>query len=352
MKSKKLKIFLITVSVLAAVCCHSPKTISDKEYKLDSLTINSLKKLSEYPFYSMIYFSQYPFQEYLNGQREFPQLSLPLDSKIKCTCFAAMGNSDSIFFGRNFDFPNSIPLVLYTDPPDGFASISMTDLQFFGLDRTKLADSSFDKRLLLNTPWLPIDGINENGVSVGIMVVESENPPSEPHKHTINEAAVIRLVLDYATSVEHAIDLINSYNVSTTLFDSTPEHYLISDSNGESVVVEFIDEEVKIISNQYPWQVATNFNIFGVDTSSITCERFIKASQELKKFRGIFDSQQSMDLLKNTSQLNSTKWSVVYNLTSKNILISIAQNYEEIYKFNLEKIGRQKTSKQNNLNNK
>lgn len=338
MKTRDIILFLIAFSFLGIVCCNSPKTIFDNKHKLDSLTINSLKKLSEYPFYSMIYYSEYPFKEYLNGQREFPDLSLPTDSKIKCTCFAAMGNTDSVFFGRNFDFPNSIPLLLYTNPSDGFASISMTDLQFFGLDRKKLRDSTFNKRQLLKAPWLPIDGINENGVAIGIMVVESENPPSEPQKHTINEAAVIRLILDYAKNLEHAIELINDYNISTTLFDATPEHYLISDSKGKSVIVEFIDEEVKIIRNQHPWQVATNFNVFGQDSTSISCSRFLTASMELKKHNGILDSQQSMELLKNTSQFNSTKWSVVYNLTSKDIYIGIAQNYVDIYKFNLEKM--------------
>ncbi len=333
MKQKFIQVTLIFAVAFISVISVSSFRGKTGSADADSLTLNSLRKLDRSPFYTMNFYGDYNFKDYLDGRIEFPKLD-STDAKIKCTCFAAMGNGDSMLFGRNFDYPNSIPLLLFTHPKDGYASMSMTDLDYFGYGYKNLPDSFSNRRQLLKTPWLPIDGVNEKGVAIGIMAVEKTEPPNNPDKRTINEAAVIRLVLDYAGSVEEAIELIQHYNVNTTLIDPEPEHYLIADPTGKSVIVEFLENDTKIIRNQSPWQVATNFNVYGKSISEIDDERYLLASAELKAKLGNVSMNEAMVILKDVSGMN-TRWSAVYNMTTKEIAVSVGQNFENVYDFNL-----------------
>lgn len=109
--------FLFAFSIVISDSSHGG---TNESINTDSLTLNSLRKLDGSQFYTMNYYSDYNFKEYLDGRIEFPILdSTDKNLRIKCTCFAAMGNSDSMFFGRNFDYSNSIPLLLFTYPKDG-----------------------------------------------------------------------------------------------------------------------------------------------------------------------------------------------------------------------------------------
>jgi len=336
MKQKFIRVTSIFAIAFISVISISSFRGNDVSTDLDSLTLNSLRKLDRFPFYTMNFYGGYDFKGYLEGRIEFPRLD-SADAKVKCTCFAAMGNSDSMLFGRNFDYPNSIPLLLFTHPKDGYASMSMTDLDYFGYSYKNLPDSFCNRKQLLKTPWLPIDGVNEKGVAIGVMTVEKTEPPNDPSKRTINEAAMIRLVLDYAGNVEEAIELIQHYNVNTTLIDPEPEHYLIADPTGKSVIVEFLENETMIIQNQSPWQVATNFNIYGKKVSEINDERYLLVSAELKAKLGNVSMNEAMAILKDVSEMN-TRWSAVYNMTTKEIEISVGQNFENIYNFNLARL--------------
>ncbi|HUI29348.1 MAG TPA: linear amide C-N hydrolase [Candidatus Acidoferrales bacterium] len=333
MKQKFIRVTSIFAVAFISVISASSFRGNNGSMDPDSLTLNSLRKLDRSPFYTMTFYGDYYFKDYLDGRIEFPRLD-SVDAKIKCTCFAAMGNSDSMLFGRNFDYPNSIPLLLFTHPRDGYASMSMTDLDYFGYSYKNLPDSCSNRKQLLKTPWLPIDGVNEKGVAIGIMTVEKTEPPNDSSKRTINEAAMIRLVLDYAGNVEEAIELIRHYNVNTTLIDPEPEHYLIADPSGQSVIVEFLENDTKIIRNQTPWQVATNFNVYGKNVSEINDERYLLASAELKAKLGNVSTIEAMAILKDASEIN-TRWLAVYNMTTKKVVISIGRNFDKVYRFNL-----------------
>ena len=46
-----------------------------------------------------------------------------------------------MFYGRNFDWEFSPALLLFTDPPDGYASVSMVDLTFLGISPAASKDA-------------------------------------------------------------------------------------------------------------------------------------------------------------------------------------------------------------------
>jgi len=250
-----------------------------------------------------------------------------------CTCYAALGENNKIF-GRNFDFYNHPALILFTDPPDGYSSVSMLDLYYLGytFELTPLDD----QKALINSPYIPIDGMNENGLAAGMMAVHNAEGNSDPTKVTLAELEIIRLVLDYARDVPEALDLIQQYNV---IFEEVPIHYMFADALGNSVVVEYLNGNIITIENDQPWQVSTNFIIseeMPVGSNS-SCWRFNSVYDALQSTEGRITPFEGMNLLEEVSQPGefATRWSVVYDLMEKSILLAVGRNYEEIFSFSL-----------------
>ena len=51
-----------------------------------------------------------------------------------CSLFAALGDDQEFKFGRNFDWEYSPGLLLFTNPLDGYASVSMVDIAYLGFE--------------------------------------------------------------------------------------------------------------------------------------------------------------------------------------------------------------------------
>ncbi len=368
---------ILILFFLSTNCNEKTVTPQDDIYskytkeQLDSLTLSSLKKVDDYPLYTMTYYGDYGFSNYVKpGANKsaflktnilFEKFSLwfknskltntqrinfsqgpyseirNLKSKIRvdswgCTCFAAMGNTNATLLGRNFDWYDHIPLLLFADPPDGYASVSMVDLDYFGFNRNNLPDKAQNNRRLLDTPWLPFDGMNEMGVAIGMMAIPHAESPFDPKKKTIGEIEVIRLVLDYAKSSEHAIELIKQYNVR---METPPIHYLIADSSGHSAIIEFVSGKMIVMGNTESWQVSTNFIIHNSGApENVSCWRYKKAYNSLQEAAGKFTSQEAMNLLQKVAQSN-TIWSMVYELNSNKLNVVVGRKYNYLKSFDL-----------------
>jgi hypothetical protein len=298
--------------------------------------LETLRKVDAYPVYVMEYDGDYGFSDYLqNG--EYPQLSKfepprRSDNEWGCTCFTAMGNENTRFFGRNFDWNSCIPMVLFTRPPDGYSSVSTVDLEYFGFHRGNLPDEATDKERLLYTPYLPFDGMNEKGVAVGMMAIPAARGPYDASKVTIGEIEIIRLILDYAASTEEALQLIQEYNIQ---FTNPPIHYMISDRSGTSVIVEFIEGQMHTFTSIDSFQISTNFIIHGSGAPiHTTCWRYNLVYDTLDKKDGILNQEESLLLLGQSSQPN-TIWSATYNLNSGEIWLAPGRKYSSPIQFRL-----------------
>ena len=105
--------------------------------------------------------------------------------KLRCTSIFTWVNGNGVF-GRNFDWYRHPALLLFTDPPDAFASVSMLDIFYLGFDHEDSLKTR--KRQLLNTPFFPFDGMNEHGVTIGLMAVPHSQGGNGPNKVTITSA--------------------------------------------------------------------------------------------------------------------------------------------------------------------
>ena len=297
-------------------------------------TLSSLTKIDDFPFYTMKFYADYGFSDKIqikkNSNTESLKIKLDENRGWGCACFTAFGDKTKMYFGRNFDWHYCIPMLLYTKPKDGHASVSIVDLEYLGYNSTNLPDDNNNRQRLLNAPSLPFDGINENGVAIGMMAVSEGSAPYDPSKIIISDLELIRLVLDYADNVDHAIQLISKYNIR---IGNPPLHYLIGDRSGNSAVVEFVNGQMRVMKSQNPFNVSTNFIIHGSDAPENTnCSRYDKAYEFLKTNNGKLSSETSMSLLKDISQSN-TIWSVVYDVNSFDIQVVLNRNYLKAHSF-------------------
>ncbi len=296
-------------------------------------TSHSYEKLADHPLFVMKYAGDYGFQEYLKtGARPRSNIPASTGPDWACTCFSALNAAGEPLYGRNFDWDNDPILVLFTDSSDGYASVTTVDVKYLGVTGSTLTDQN--RQRLNDAPYWPFDGMNEYGLVVGIMAVDID-PPNDPNKSSIGSLEAVRLMLDYAKTVDEAVNLIGQYNI---IFAGGPGiHYLVSDRTGKSAVIEYTGGKMSVLYNQNPWQVSTNFVITGKtpEAARKSCSRYSTADQRLENTRGLLEMDEAMTLLKDVSQ-QSTLWSVVYNMHSGQTRFTIRRDYEKAYDFNLE----------------
>jgi choloylglycine hydrolase len=325
-------LLVLAVAVLAiGVSWLAPK--SDEER-----TLRSLRRVDDFPLYVMRYTGDYGFKDSLlqrTGVRS-PWCSRDLSpiAPWACTCFAGLSPAGDKAFGRNFDWTTDAALLLFTDPPDGYASVSTVDITYLGF--TKSEPDAEQRHRLLHAPFMPFDGMNEQGLAVGMMAVDG-TASRDPGKATIDDLEAIRLLLDYARDVEEAISLLKQYNID--FGGGPPVHYLVADAGGSAAVVEYVAGEMKVIRNAEPWQVATNFVLSQTNPQGAhsPCWRYNAAWLALEGRAGHLGLAEAMALLQQVSQGGDygTRWSVVYGMTTGDVFIAMDGRYQHVLRFEL-----------------
>jgi len=296
-------------------------------------TLRSLKIVDDYPLYVMHY----------SGAYTDPQTGInrPPVSDFACSLFATLPQTGNKLFGRNFDWEFSPALLLFTDPPDGYASVSIIDIMYLGIsanDVMSLTDLPLERRTaLLAAPSMPADGMNEYGLAIGMAAVpetSTNDTGYDPSKPTIGSIGMIREVLDHARTVKEAVKLFEKHNIDFR--GGPPIHYLIADAGGEAVLVEIFQGELIVIPNEEHWHLATN-HLRCVASGDGGCPRYSTLSKQLTKANGQLSEKQAMRLLSDVAQ-EGTQWSVVYNLTTGDVSAVIGQAYKNVYPFHLDRV--------------
>ena len=306
------------------------------------------------------------------------------ESNIGCASFTAQTEDGDQLFARNYDFAKTNTCLVFTDPGDGrHASISTVDLQFLGIDTDADVEGLMDRITCLAAPYAPLDGMNDAGVSCGIYMsyqgggVDEEGDEvviptnQDTDKPDLTSTTMLRLVLDYAGSVDEAVELISGYDLHDSA--NTSYHYMIADSTGKSAILEWVDgtdqtdndgssRQLVVTYNDsdanigpeeaaadYQW--ITNFIIqpgyYADDSEKAGLDRYDHIYGCLSATDGVVaDEDAAMDIL---AQVGRRTWnnddgngctvhSVIYNLTDKTVLWVPNEHYDEedaIYEFAL-----------------
>jgi len=241
-------------------------------------------------------------------------------SEIACTTFIAADENGGFVAGRNFDWESCVTLILRNKPDEGFESISTVNLNFLGFGEGFAPDGIVNKIKALAGIYVPLDGINEKGLMVAdLMAGDKEVTDQNTDKPDITTTSAIRVLLNYADSVDKAIEILNKYDMHSDI--GSAHHLFIADKSGKSVDVEWVNNEMIVIETS----VLTNHYLSkekygtGSDNSK---ERFNKISEEITKSNGIITETKARDMLESVKASNyvddeGTQWSIVYSLSDK-----------------------------------
>lgn len=320
-------------------------------------TLKSLKQVDAYGMYRMTYHGDYGFDDFLKQGaasdkdiEEFVTKRLLKGIPIKfnvtdsgCTAFVTKNENGDIIFARNFDFIYAPSLQLYTDPLNGYASVSTVNLSFAGYSEDNLPTDgiSFNNFLTLAAPYLPFDGMNEKGVAIALLAVPEVQIEHDETKITLNTTTAIRLVLDKASTVDEAIALLRDYNIYFS--GDVYCHYLIADGTGKSVIVEYYDNDLQVVETDKEYQVASNFvayNDLNIGEGYTEFDRYDKVINRLEDSNNLLDMNDTINLLNEVGVyggdgIDKLQWSVIYNLTNMSGKIWAHRNKNNIMDFEL-----------------
>ncbi len=263
-----------------------------------------------------------------------------------CTTFNATTPSGDKLFARNYDYMDSPGMTVWTHPKDGYASVSTVSLYFFGYGGSFLPEDLLTSLLTLLAPYIPVDGMNEKGLSIGVLELETPETFQQTEKKDITTTAVIRHVLDHAATVDEAIAIFNEFDMHDFLGVGCTYHYQIADASGDTAIIEYANGETTVLRpDESETLVATNFWLSdGVDDpEGVGHDRYETAKSMLRQNNYIVTEEEAMNILDETHLENadlhgyicSTLWSIVFNNTDKTFSVCAMYDFDNVYKFSV-----------------
>lgn len=297
------------------------------DYCLDDIIASDSKTDSEL----LAYFEE-SIPEWKTYKENGSPVTINLPAGFACSSIAA-ANADSCggqIYGRNYDWTDSAILLIHTKPYNGYESISTSCLSFVNLPRNWNPDTDGESAKLaaLTSVHVPIDGMNEKGLYISVLVAGDHHQTNQnTDKHDVTTTVAMRYVLDKAANVDEAINLLKSIDMYSVL--GYAFHFAIADNTGKSVVVEWYNNvmyttETPVVTNHYLTEggiagaTANNSNyapttgIFGSQTRYDTLTDLHPSTASLTQAQVAAGLQGAAQISLNPSSTFGTLWSVVF----------------------------------------
>ena len=276
---------------------------------------------------------------------------LPVHIKVPsfgCTAFCITDTDQDVLMGRNYDFKNDTSAMLvYCEPKNGYKSVA-----FAAMDNVSanVPDENIKKKLTsLTAPFICLDGMNEKGVSIAVLTLDSDPVFQNTGKPVIATTLVIRLILDKAATTEEAVELLQGYDMFAS--SGRDYHFYITDASGDGRVVEYDceSENRELVATQ----IRTITNFYGLYKEKVLPnqkngiyghgrERYDAVEEVLDKEEGAYtvatawESLQAAQQLPNPEDITSnTQWSIVYNDTDLTAQVVLRRNWDDITEYDL-----------------
>ena len=336
---KRVLIILLMIVVLAAAVFLGI-------YFTRIQTIGSIEQLTDYEdgynLYRMDVKYDYSIENVINRGIEDDQMMI--DSMLKevlpllpvkmkapnfgCTSFSLTDTDGDVHMGRNYDFKSDTSAMLvYCTPKDCYKSVAVAALDNVSAN---VPDENIKKKLAsLASPFICLDGINEKGVSISVLTLDSEPVRQNTGKPVISTTLAIRLVLDRAATTEEAVELLRSYDMYSSA--GRDYHFYITDASGDGRVVEYDCESETRELVATPTEAVTNFFIIYKEKALPNQkngiyghgrERYDAVMKVLEEEKGNYTNDTVWKAMKSAAQYpnpdditSNTQWSVSYNNT-------------------------------------
>ncbi|MBQ6056754.1 MAG: linear amide C-N hydrolase [Treponema sp.] len=268
-------------------------------------------------------------------------LSLPVNiTGAGCTSIAAnnTGKAGGKIFGRNFDYSNGTAVVVHTKPTDGYESVSTSYPYFLTGSRNWEPTNNVETdAIIVGAIYVPMDGMNTKGLYVSILEAgdKETTAQTEANKNNIQTTVAVRYLLDKANSVDTALTMLAGFNMYSV--HGTAYHFALADETGRSVVVEYINNEMKVtetkvVTNHYLTENSGKSAPASDDNSLLRYNNAIKAGNDAE---WNMSPVQMKDALKVTgakqyADENSTHisiWSAIYEPSAKKVSYFFGEDF-------------------------
>ena len=255
-----------------------------------------------------------------------------------CSTIFVSNTDGGYLFGRNFDWQTCDALVAAAYPEEGYASISTVNQDFIRKDEGFAVNMLTDEMMTAAVLYAPLDGMNEKGLCVSVnMIQDSATIHQNTGKPNITTTTAVRLLLDKAANVREALELLEQYDLHSSM--EYMIHFAIADNNGNSVAVEYVGNEMIVTETS----ILTNFYLAEGEKNGVGTQqshtRFEILAETLEESPSM-TAQEVRDALDSVSKDNfgefeSTEWSVVFNQSDLTATYYHRENYGTSYSFQL-----------------
>lgn len=323
-------------------------------------TIQKITNYEEYNLYRMDVKYDYSIDDIINYgitdnqsmidavlKEALPLLPIKMKApQFGCSAFTMPGEDGHILMGRNYDFKNdSSAMLVYCTPKNGYKSVALAALDNISANQ---ADAGTAKKLAcLTAPFICLDGMNEKGVSIAVLTLDSEPVNQDTGKQKIFTTLAIRLVLDRAATTQEAVDLLRGYDMFAT--SGRDYHFYITDASGDGRVVEYDPDDAARALVDTKMDAITNF--FGMYSDRVEPnqkngiyghgkERYNAIMEVLGAGRtgtdAAWDALQAAAQEPNPEDVTSnTQWSLVYDDTALTAQIVIRRDWNTVTSYDL-----------------
>lgn len=290
--------------------------------------------------------------DYMNAfiKEVFPLLPVKVETpEFGCSAFSLETTDGQRLMGRNYDFPrDTSAMLVYCEPKGGYKSISFAALD--NLQVKQVEENLMTRLKCLASPFTVLDGMNEKGVSMAVLALDSDATRQDGGKPDLITTVAIRLVLDQAATTREAIDLLNQYDMYAVA--GIDYHFFITDASGDSVIVEYdpCDPARKMVVTEH--EACTNFYAMYADKVLPNQrngiyghgkERYDSIMKVLGEHAGAGCDAVAWEALQAASQLpkpndntSNTQWSIVFDDTDLTADIVLRRNWDDVYSLFLQ----------------
>ncbi len=238
----------------------------------------------------------------------------------KLCSIISLAENNTIYVAGNLDAPNpNSKMWVVPAENDLYARIC------FGFDKEfKIAEN----------------GINEHGLFVDLNSVDKTNWKPDPSKPDWEEwegwfgTGVPDGILAKCRNVDEALEIFDQYNLLT--FANVKYH--LADKTGKSVILEWADNQMKVIPRESDYLISTNFISSNIDPENYPCYRYKMAQRILNDNSNLNPFDKLKLILSSTSmEYNSpTQVSIIADLNEPYLTVYFYHNFEEPVELNLQ----------------
>lgn len=282
-------------------------------------------------------------------EEAIPILPVQIDvPDFGCSAFTLQEADGDILMGRNYDFRrDTSAMLVYCEPEDGYKSVGFAALDNISANTPK--ETMKKKLATLTAPFICLDGMNEKGVSIAVLTLDSERVHQNTGKPVIGTTLAIRLILDRAASTAEAVELLLQYDMFAS--GGRDYHFYITDSTGDGRVIEYDCESETRELVATPVRSVTNF--FALYKDQVLPDQrngiYGHGKERYDKMEALFDYEEiytkdvAWEALKAAAQepsaediTSNTQWSIIYDDTNLTAEIILRRNWENVIGYDLK----------------